>query len=99
LQNELMGAAYLLGGLVLDRELIGKVIRRDVMRESVTYQAVLEESREEGREEGRKEGREEGQQEKAVAIARNLLQQEMAIALIAQVTGLTIAEVEALTHD
>jgi predicted transposase/invertase (TIGR01784 family) len=86
-QNELMGAAYLLGGLVLDRELIGKVIRRDVMRESVTYQAVLQ------------EGREEGRQEKAVVIARNLLQQGMTIALIAQVTGLTIAEVEALTNN
>lgn len=54
------------------------------MRESVTYQAVLE------------EGREEGREEEKFTIARNLLQQDMTIALIAQVTGLTIAQVEDL---
>ena len=35
------------------------------MKESVTFQAILDEGRREGREEGRKEGREEGKLQEA----------------------------------
>jgi hypothetical protein len=51
-------AYVVLSGLVLKKGMIGKIIRRDNMRESVTYQAVLEEGREVG----------DRQQQKAMAI-------------------------------
>jgi predicted transposase YdaD len=87
LQHEILGAAYLLSGLVLDKSVIGKIIRRDVMRESVTYQAVLEEGREEGRLAERR------------SMVMSLLQEGMAIDLITRVTGWSVAEVTQLKQD
>ena len=49
-------ATYVLAGLVLEENIIKQILRRDIMRESVTYQAILREGRQEGRQEGRKEG-------------------------------------------
>jgi predicted transposase/invertase (TIGR01784 family) len=87
-----LGAAYLLSGLVLDQKMIGKIIRRDVMRESVTYQAVLEEGREEGIEKGRVEGRVEERRSMII----NFLREGVSIELIAKATGLSIAEITQL---
>jgi predicted transposase YdaD len=87
LQHEILGAAYLLSGLVLDAKVISKIIRRDVMRELVTYQAVLEEGRGEGRLAERR------------SIVISLLQEGMAIDLIARVTGWSIAEVTQLQQE
>ncbi|MGI0495353.1 hypothetical protein ACN4EG_26540 [Alkalinema pantanalense CENA528] len=86
-QHELLGAAYFLGGLVLERELIGQIIRRDVMRESVTYQAVLEEGREEGRQAGREEGRQEGREEGCRSLVISLLREGADIDLIVRATS------------
>jgi predicted transposase/invertase (TIGR01784 family) len=90
-QHETLGAAYLLSGLVLDREMIGKIIRRDNMRESVTYQAVLEEGREEGREEG------DRQRQKSMAIS--LLREGLALDVIARVSELSIEAVTQLQQE
>ncbi|MGG6270035.1 Rpn family recombination-promoting nuclease/putative transposase [Leptolyngbya sp. AN03gr2] len=49
-QHEAMAAAYVLSGLRFEVAVIAQVIRRDVMRESVTYQAILQEGHEAGRE-------------------------------------------------
>ena len=49
-------ATYVLAGLVLEENIIKQILMRDIMRESVTYQAILREGRQEGRQEGRKEG-------------------------------------------
>ena len=53
-------ATYVLAGLVLEENIIKQILRRDIMRESVTYQAILREGRQEGRQEGPQEGRKEG---------------------------------------
>lgn len=63
IQSNVAASAFILAGLVLDKEVIGQILRRDIMQESVTYQVIKAEGREEGREEGRKEGREEGREE------------------------------------
>ena len=86
-QNEVLGAAYFLGGLVLDQALIGKIIRRDVMRESVTYQAVLEEGREEGREEERR------------SLILSFLRAGADFTLIAQATGWSIEQIQQLQRE
>ena len=42
--RQIIGAAtYVLAGLVLDKNIIKQILRRDIMRESVTYQEILEE--------------------------------------------------------
>jgi hypothetical protein len=71
-------ATYILMGLRYDREVAARVIRGGRnMKESVTYQAILDEGRNEGRAEGRAEGRTEGRAEGraegAVQEARKLL--------------------------
>ncbi len=47
-QSNLAVATSILAGLVLNRETIKKILRSDIMRESVIYQDILEEGREEG---------------------------------------------------
>jgi predicted transposase/invertase (TIGR01784 family) len=66
------------------------------MRESVTYQAVLEEGREEGLEKGLERGRQEGRVEEQRSLVANLLREGAAIDLIARVTGWSVAEVTQL---
>jgi predicted transposase YdaD len=68
------GAAFILLGLRYSPDLAAHLFRRVVsMKESSTYQAILEEGREEGRREGHREGRQEGLAEGAVAEARKVL--------------------------
>ncbi|AKV65487.1 hypothetical protein VL20_254 [Microcystis panniformis FACHB-1757] len=47
-QSNLAAATSILAGLVLNRETIKKILRSEIMRESVIYQDILEEDREEG---------------------------------------------------
>jgi predicted transposase/invertase (TIGR01784 family) len=62
--RQIIGAAtYVLAGLVLEKNIIKQILRRDLMRESVTYQEILEEGRLEGEVKGRKEGEVKGRKE------------------------------------
>ena len=65
------------------------------MRDSVTYQLLVDE----GRAEGRAEGLAEGSQEATQKIAVNLLKEGLSIELIAKTTGLTVEEVQQLQSD
>ncbi|MCT7985897.1 hypothetical protein NG796_21710 [Laspinema sp. A4] len=85
-QANLVAASSVLAGLVLDRELINRILRRDIMRESPIYQDILA------------EGRQEGRQEAIAEIARNLLLSGMSVEQIMNVTGLTRERVEQLTN-
>ncbi len=59
----------------------------------------LEAGRAEGLEAGRAEGRAEGEREKAYEIARNLLKMGVPTATIAQASGLTLQDIEALAAE
>lgn len=100
MQSNLAVTTFVLAGLVLEEEVIQHLLRRDIMRESVTYQLLVREGREEGLEEGlelgRKEGRKEGLEVGLELAAVNLLRQGMSLALINQVTGLTIVKLRQL---
>ena len=50
----------------------------------------------EGKIEGKVEGKVEGQEEKAIAIALNMLQDNLPLETIARFTGLTIAQLQRL---
>ena len=52
------------------------------------------EGRKEGRDEGRKEGREEGKKQNQLEIAKKLLQEDMKLEKIAEITSLSIEEIK-----
>jgi predicted transposase/invertase (TIGR01784 family) len=99
-QSNLAAATSILAGLVLNRETIKKILRSDIMRESVIYQDILEEGREEGREEGEekglKKGLQAGKEEKARQIALKMLSAGFSITEIARFTDLSPATIEEL---
>ncbi len=72
--DDLWTATYILMGLRYPRELARELLRRvATMRESVTYQAILEEGEERGLQKGLERGRAEGTVVGSAAEARKLL--------------------------
>ncbi|PZD70446.1 hypothetical protein C1752_12229 [Acaryochloris thomasi RCC1774] len=51
----MVAAAAILAGLSLERSFINRVLRKEIMQQSVIYQDIKDEGRVEGREEGRLE--------------------------------------------
>jgi predicted transposase/invertase (TIGR01784 family) len=92
LKSNLSTAAYIFSGLVLDKEIIQRLLRSEIMKESVTYQEILLE----GKVEGKAEGLVEGEVKAANQIALNMLNSGMSLDLIAQFTGLTLEQVQNL---
>ncbi|WGV29192.1 Rpn family recombination-promoting nuclease/putative transposase [Halotia branconii] len=90
-QSNISAAAAILAGLVLEQEVIGRLFRKDIMRESIIYQSILSE--------GKEEGREEGSQQKARQIALNLLAEGMTVDAIARITGLSVEMVQQLQQQ
>jgi predicted transposase/invertase (TIGR01784 family) len=86
-QHEAIAAAYVLSGLRLEADTISRLIRRDVMQESVTYQAILEEGREEGRDATQR------------SIALQLLRERISTEIILKVTGLSSGDLELLQRQ
>ena len=91
-QNTISAVTAILAGLLLDKEIISRLLRRDTMQESVIYQEILEE----GIEKGRQEGRQEGIIESKIIIAKNLLSLGISLEQVATATGLSLEEVEKL---
>ncbi|MDZ4871000.1 MAG: hypothetical protein CLLPBCKN_000388 [Chroococcidiopsis cubana SAG 39.79] len=87
-QSNLAASAFILAGLVLEEEEIQRLLRRDIMQESVTYQLLLAE--------GRAEGRAEGIEQGIRRVAINMLKEGMSIEVVARVTGLTVEQVQQL---
>ena len=88
IRSNVAASAAVLAGLVLNKDLIKRILRSDIMRESVIYQDILHE--------GQAQGLELGSEQKAQEIATNMLNEGVAIALIVRVTGLTIEQVQQL---
>ncbi len=80
IQSDVAASAFILAGLVLKQEEIQRLLRRDIMRDSVTYQLI----------------KEEGAEENTRKIAINMLQEGISIELVAKTTGLTVEEVQQL---
>jgi predicted transposase/invertase (TIGR01784 family) len=83
-QSNLTASVAILAGLVLNQEVIQRLLRRDIMQESVIYQSIKTEGKEEGIELGVRR------------VAVNLLKENMSIEMVAKVTGLTIEQVQSL---
>ncbi len=82
-QNNVIASTAILAGLVLDEEVIQRLLRRDVMRESVIYQSILR----------------EGKQETVREIAINMLKNEVSVELVVKCTGLTLDAVQELQKE
>ncbi|MEM8640748.1 MAG: Rpn family recombination-promoting nuclease/putative transposase [Cyanobacteria bacterium P01_G01_bin.54] len=99
-RSNLTAAAATLAGLKLEKELIYKILRSDVMRESVIYQDILQMGRQEGRqegiEEGRQEGIEEGRRLERYVLLRQVVQflreQNIPVDRLLGIFGVTLAE-------
>lgn len=88
IQNNITASAAILSGLVLKEDVIQRLLRRDMMRESVIYQSI--------KQEGREEGREEGACETALKIAASMLKKGVPAESVVEFTGLTLEQVQQL---
>jgi len=62
-QSNLAASTAVLAGIVLDKDLIKRLLRSDIMQESVIYQDIKAEGKVEGKAEGKVEGKAEGKVE------------------------------------
>jgi predicted transposase/invertase (TIGR01784 family) len=106
-QSNVAASAAILAGLVLDKDLIQQILRRETMQESVIYQDIKAEGWQEGRQEGLQEGRQEGLQEgrqegrrqEALALVLRLLSRRVGAlpeATRFAVVTLSLAQIESL---
>jgi predicted transposase/invertase (TIGR01784 family) len=82
-QSNIAASTAILAGLVLDKEVIRRVLRSDIMRESVIYQDILE----------------EGKAEALMEVARNLVNTGMPLAEVAKITGLSVEQIQHLQAE
>jgi predicted transposase/invertase (TIGR01784 family) len=92
LQSNIAASTSMLAGLILDKEMIQRVLRQDIMKESVIYQELRQEALAEGRAEGKAEGIAQGIQQ----VARNLLNAGIGVEQVANYTGLSVEQVREL---
>lgn len=90
-RNNLMAATSILSGLRLDRETIARVIRSEIMRESVIYQDILAEGEARGEARGIAEG-----ETRIVMRLLNRRVGEIPVAISNQIQQLTVPQLEEL---
>ncbi len=88
LQSNVAASTAIISGIALDKEIIQRLLRSEIMKESVIYQEILLE--------GRAEGEAKGLAKASNQIALNMLRSNIAIDLVAQFTGLTLKQVQRL---
>ncbi|PSB09577.1 hypothetical protein C7B61_12295 [filamentous cyanobacterium CCP1] len=87
MQANLAAASAILAGIRLEQDIIYRLLRRDIMQESVIYRSIQQEA--EARGEARKQRE----------IATNLLRDGVSIEVIARSTGLSIEAVQQLQQQ
>ena len=97
-QADLAATASILAGLVLDKNLVKQILRRDIMRESVIYQDILAEGEVKGKTQGRVEGRVE---EARALVIRQLTRKlgNVSPMLLAKIEALPLERVESLGEE
>lgn len=88
IQSNLVTATYVISGLTLEEEVVKRILRQEIMRESVTYQEILKE--------GEAKGLARGKAETTKQIALNMLGCGISVDLITQLTGLSLEEIQIL---
>ena len=101
---DVTAATSIISGLALNKEIIQRLLRSEIMKESVIYQEILLEGLAEGEARGLAKGEAQGlakgevkgKTEATNQIALNMLRSNIAVEVIAQVTGLTLKQIEKL---
>jgi predicted transposase/invertase (TIGR01784 family) len=96
LQSSVAASTAIISGIALDREIIQRLLRSDIMKESVIYQDILSEGMAEGLAEGEARGKAKGEATATNQIALNMLRSNVTSDLVAQFTGLTLKQVQKL---
>ncbi|AFY50206.1 hypothetical protein Nos7524_4448 [Nostoc sp. PCC 7524] len=92
IRSNLAASTAVLSGLVLNKDVIKRILRSDIMRESVIYQDILQE----GVKEGFEKGIEQGIEQKAQDVAIKLINKGISLEIIVDATGLTIEQLQKL---
>jgi len=92
IQSNVAAATAIISGLALDKQVIQRLLRSEIVKESVIYQEILLE----GKAEGKAEGLVEGEVKAANQIALNMLHSGLALDLISQLTGLSSEDIQKL---
>jgi predicted transposase/invertase (TIGR01784 family) len=87
-QSNVAASTAIISGIALNKEIIQRLLRSEIMKESVIYQEILLE--------GKAEGLAEGKTKERNQIAINMIRSNVSIDLVAQFTGLTIKQVKKL---
>jgi predicted transposase/invertase (TIGR01784 family) len=87
IQANLSATTSILAGLLLNQQEINRILRSEIMKESVIYQEILA------------EGLAEGEIKTARHIALNLLRLGMSMEQVAQATELSLEEVQVLSSE
>ncbi len=98
-QQNISACVAVLAGLRFNKNFIGQLLRRDLMRQSVIYQDILEEGKREGLLEGRQEGLLEGRQEGQKEILIRLLRRKIGTIepkILKRIERLSISQLEKL---
>jgi predicted transposase/invertase (TIGR01784 family) len=97
-QADLAATTSVLAGLVLDRNQVKRVLRRDIMRESVIYQDILAEGEVIGEAKGLEQGLQQGLQQERSLVVRQLTKKlgNLTPKIQSRVNSLAIERVEAL---
>jgi predicted transposase/invertase (TIGR01784 family) len=99
-QSNVAASTAIISGIALNQEIIQRLLRSDIMKESVIYQEILREGKAEGKAEGIVEGiakgEAKGKTEERNQIALNMLRSNIAEDLVAKFTGLTLKQVQKL---
>lgn len=88
IQSNVAASTAIISGIALDKEIIQRLLRSEIMKESVIYQEILLE--------GEAKGEAKGKAEERNQIALNMLRSSISIELIAQFTGLTLKQIQKL---
>jgi len=99
-KNNVTAATAIISGLALDNAVIQRLLRSDIMKESVVYQEILLEGKAEGKAEGLAKGKAEGlakgKVEERNQIALKMFKSNVSVDMIAQFTGLTLKQIAKL---
>jgi predicted transposase/invertase (TIGR01784 family) len=83
-QSNVAASTAVLSGLLLNQEVIKRVLRKEIMRESVIYQEILA------------EGEQKGEKKAIERVALNLLREGMSVEQVVKVTELPLEKVQQL---
>jgi predicted transposase/invertase (TIGR01784 family) len=97
IQSNVAATTAIISGIALDKKIIQRLLRSEIMKESVIYQEILLEGEARGIARGKAEGKAEGLAKAANQIAINMMRSNISVDLISQFTGLTLKQIQKLS--